>query len=48
VAESPLTYIKRNACADLSLQDFQAQWKLCSEEDQATLREWALTEMDAK
>ena len=39
-----MAYIKKTACDDLSLKDFQEQWKACSPADQDTLREWAVAE----
>lgn len=39
-----LSYIKKTACEDLSLKDFQAEWARLSEADQETLRQWAVEE----
>jgi hypothetical protein len=37
-------YIKQNACNDLTLQEFQTEWKKLSPEEQEQLREWARAE----
>jgi len=37
----PMAYIKKEACNDLTLGEFSAQWKALSEADLTTLREWA-------
>lgn len=39
-----MAYIKKHACGDLSLKEFQEQWAALSQEDQDTLREWAREE----
>ena len=42
-----MAYIKKTACADLSLSDFTSEWKSLSEDDQNTLRRWAVEEGQA-
>jgi len=39
-----MAYIKKTACDDLSLKEFQEQWSSMSPEDQEELREWARAE----
>lgn len=42
-----MAYIKKNACPDLALAEFTAEWKALSEADQAALRQWAVEEGQA-
>jgi len=39
-----MAYIKKTACEDLTLKQFQEQWAALSPEDQDKLREWAREE----
>ena len=37
-------YIKQTCCPEMSLQEFTAEWKALSAEDQEQLRKWAREE----
>lgn len=39
-----MAYIKQNACADLSLKEFQEQWSSMTPAEQEELRQWARAE----
>lgn len=39
-----MAYIKKTACDDMSLKEFQTQWANMTQEDQEQLREWARAE----